>query len=99
MRKREKRGPPVKRPLGRHRSTTMENTARQLENKFEDPAADYQHELRRLSDLAFIFLNATDNDRAEAEGLLDGFIDLVFEGGVLQTWRYRILLAEIRKGL
>jgi hypothetical protein len=35
----------------------------------------------------------------EAEHLLDDFIDLVFEGGVLSTWRYRILLAGIREGL
>jgi len=61
-------------------------------------AADHTRELRHLSDHAFMFLNATDGDRSEAEELLDTFIELLFEGGALQTWRYRILLAEIRKG-
>ena len=60
---------------------------------------DFEPELRKLSDLAFVFLNASDGDRAEAEDLLDNFIDLVFEGGVLSTWRYRILLAQVREGL
>jgi hypothetical protein len=44
-------------------------------------------------------LNATDNDRDEAERLLDNFIGLLFEDGVLATWRYRIVLDEIRRGL
>ena len=62
-------------------------------------AADYQRELKKLSDLAFLFLTAADGDTAQAEQLLDDFIDLVFEGGALSTWRYRLLLAEIRGGL
>ncbi|MDP2603397.1 MAG: hypothetical protein Q8S00_12505 [Deltaproteobacteria bacterium] len=61
--------------------------------------ADYRRELKRLSDIAFVFLSASDGDPAQAENLLDDFIDLVFEGGALSTWRYRILLAEIREGL
>jgi hypothetical protein len=61
--------------------------------------AEHRRELRRLSDLAFMFLNATDNDRDGAERLLDNFIGLLFEDGVLSTWRYRILLAAIREGL
>ena len=61
--------------------------------------ADYRRELGKLSDFAFAFLNATDGDKAEAEQLLDDFIDIVFEGGALSTWRYRILLADIREGL
>jgi hypothetical protein len=48
---------------------------------------------------AYVFLNATANDRAQAEELFDSMIDLLFEAGALSTWRYRILLAEIRKGL
>ncbi len=60
---------------------------------------DFEPELRKLFDLAFVFLNASDGDMAEAEGLLDDFIDLLFEGGVLSTWRYRILLAQVREGL
>jgi hypothetical protein len=62
-------------------------------------AEDHVRELRRLSDLAYVFLNATANDRAQAEELFDSMIDLLFEAGALSTWRYRILLAEIRKGL
>jgi len=65
----------------------------------QELAADHARELRRLSDLAFIFLNATDNDRGEAENLLDNCIDLLFEGGALSTWRYRILLEQVRQGL
>lgn len=61
-------------------------------------AADYQRELKKLSDVAFVFLTAADGDTAQAEQLLDDFIDLVFEGGALSTWRYRILLAQIREG-
>ena len=64
-----------------------------------EQAAEYRGELRRLSDLAFIFLNATDGDTGQAERLLDDFIDLIFEAGALSTWRYRILLAQIREGL
>jgi hypothetical protein len=61
--------------------------------------AAHECELKKLSDHAFMFLNAVDGDPAEAEKLLDSFIDLLFEGGVLSTWRYRILLAAIREGL
>jgi hypothetical protein len=61
--------------------------------------AAYRRELHQLSDFAFAFLNATDGDRSEAERLLDNFIDLLFEADALSTWRYRILVAEIRKGL
>jgi hypothetical protein len=60
--------------------------------------AVHRRELHKLSDLAFIFLTAAGGDSVAAERLLDDFIDLVFEGGVLSTWRYRILLAAIRKG-
>jgi hypothetical protein len=61
--------------------------------------ANHARELRRLSDLAFVFLNATAGDRAQAESLLDDTIDLLFEGGALSMWRYRIILAAIREGL
>jgi hypothetical protein len=60
---------------------------------------DYEPELRKLSDFAFVFLNASNGAPAEAEALLDDFIDLLFEGGALSTWRYRILLAGIHEGL
>jgi len=87
----------------------MQTLAKTIDAKqsFEDPAteitrelaADHTRELRRLSDLAFVFLNATDGERGEAENLLDNTIDLLFEGGVVSTWRYRILLSAIRQGL
>lgn len=67
------------------------------ENCQIDPA--FKYELRKLSDIAFAFLNAANGDKVEAETMLDDFIDLVFEGGALSTWRYRILLANIRQGL
>jgi|RhiMetdeSRZDD1v2_1073273.scaffolds.fasta_scaffold397912_4 hypothetical protein len=62
-------------------------------------AADHERELRRLNDLAFVYLLATDGDRAQAEELLDGTIDLLFEGGVLSMWKYRTVLQAIREGL
>ena len=61
--------------------------------------AAHRRELRKLSDLAFTFLNATDGDRQAAENLLDDSLDLLLEGGILSTWRYRILLQQIRVGL
>jgi hypothetical protein len=63
-----------------------------------EQAADYGRELRRLSSLAFVFLSAADGDPAEAERQLDNTVDLLLEGGCLSTWRYRVLLAEIREG-
>jgi hypothetical protein len=75
-------------------------TASELHDNIETtPEDDYRRELTKLSDIGFVFLNATDGDPAEAEELLDSFIDLLFEAGALSTWRYRILLAEIRRGL
>lgn len=59
----------------------------------------FKYELGKLSDIAFAILNATNGDKAEAETMLDDFVDLLFEGGALSTWRYRILLANIREGL
>jgi hypothetical protein len=35
--------------------------------------ADHRRELRKLSDLAFVFLNATEGNSSEAEQLLDNF--------------------------
>ena len=61
--------------------------------------AAHRAELRRLSDFAFVFLNASDGDQAAAEKLLDDCIDLLFEGGALQLWRYRHVLSAIQKGL
>jgi hypothetical protein len=58
----------------------------------------HREELRRLSDLAFTFLNATDGDRDRAAELFEQSIHLLYEDGVLQMWRYRAVLAAIREG-
>jgi hypothetical protein len=74
--------------------------------KFVKPAfivaeleAQHRRELSKISDFAFVFLGATNGNIPDAERLADDFIDLVFESGVLSTWRYRLLLAAIREGL
>ena len=69
-------------------------------NKRQRLEADHKRELKRLSDLAFIFLNAANSDQVQAENLLDDCVALLLEGGVLlSTWRYRIVLNHIREGL
>jgi hypothetical protein len=65
----------------------------------EELKAAHRSELRRLSDLGFVFLNATDGDPAAAERLFDDSIDLLFEDGALQLWRYRLVISAIREGL
>jgi hypothetical protein len=75
------------------------NTAAKDEAQHPPIHPDFKRELGKLSDIAFAFLNATDGETAAAESMLDDFIDLLFEGGALSTWRYRILLAGIREGL
>src|SRR5262249_4799228 len=47
-------------------------------------AAEYTSELRRLSELALVFLNVTNGDRVEAEKLLDDAIDLLLEGTLVR---------------
>jgi hypothetical protein len=64
-----------------------------------DQAADHLREIRRLDDLAYIVLRATDSDQVEAEKALEDCIDVLFENGALLMWRYRIVLAKIREGL
>ena len=66
--------------------------------RLEQQAAALQ-EIRELSDLAFVFLDASNGDRDAAAELFERSIYLLCEGGVLSTWRYRILLAQIRQGL
>ncbi len=61
--------------------------------------AQHLRELRKLDDIAFIFLYAAGGDPMQAEKLLDDAIGLLFEGGVLSTWRYRIVLTAVRAGL
>jgi hypothetical protein len=41
-------------------------------------------DMRNLSDLAFVFLNATNGNREQAAELLEQSIDLLCESGVLQ---------------
>jgi hypothetical protein len=64
-----------------------------------DLEAESRLEIRELSDLAWVFLLAANNDRRTALELMDRFIDLICEGAVLQMWRYRRVLAAIREGL
>ena len=64
----------------------------------EQEAAHLQ-DMRRLSDLAFTFLNAADGDRDQAAELFEQSIDLLYEDGVLQMHRYRAVLAGIHEGL
>jgi hypothetical protein len=61
--------------------------------------AAHSRDLAKLDNLAFIFLSAADGDKAGAESMLDGFVELLFEGGCLSTWRCRIVLQKIREGL
>jgi hypothetical protein len=106
------RGGQKKARNGRHnrrakkRKQRMRNysTARKIaraENFPPDEAIFENHcrELRRLDDLAFTFLTAAGGDKGEAEKLFDDAVDLLFEGGALSTWRYRIVLSAIRAGL
>lgn len=55
-------------------------------------------DMRNLSDLAFVFLNATAGNSEQAAELLEQSIDLLCESGVLQMYRYRTVLAAIREG-
>jgi hypothetical protein len=51
-----------------------------------EQAAEHLRQIRRL-------------DEVEAEKSLENCLDVLFEGGVLSMWRYRIVLAKIREGL
>jgi hypothetical protein len=64
-----------------------------------EQAAEHLREIRRLDDIAYRFLRGTDGDQVEAEKLLEDFIDVLFEGSALITWKYRIVLTKIREGL
>ncbi len=66
--------------------------ARELENQS-------RLELRDLSDLAWMFLVATNGNRPAAADLMDRSIDLLLEGGVLSIWRYRTVPTAIQEGL
>ena len=62
-------------------------------------AADHLRQIRKLDDFAYALLRGADGDPIEAEKSLEDFIDLLFEGGALSMWRFRIVLAKIREGL
>jgi hypothetical protein len=61
--------------------------------------ADHLGKIRRLDDIAFCLLRGADGDYVEAERSLDDIIEILFEGGALSMWKYRIVLAKIREGL
>jgi hypothetical protein len=61
--------------------------------------ADHLREIRRLDDIAFRVLRGANGDRVEAENALEDFIEILFEGGALSMWKYRIVLTKIREGL
>lgn len=82
------------------------NTARHFQKQAEiyDEAAREQQaahlaDMRNLSDLAFVFLTATNGNRGQAADLFEQSIDLLCESGVFQMFRYRTVLAAIREGL
>ena len=61
--------------------------------------AAHLREIRRLDDIAYRFLRGADGDHVEAEKALDDCIEVLFEGGALVMWKYRVVLAKIRAGL
>jgi hypothetical protein len=64
-----------------------------------EQAAEHLREIRRLDDIAYTFLRGAEGDQVEAEKSLEAWLDLLFEGGALIMWKYRIVLAKIREGL
>ena len=64
-----------------------------------EQAAEHLREIRRLDDVAYKFLSGAEGDQVEAEKSLEDFISVLFEGGALILWKYRIVLAKIREGL
>jgi len=62
-------------------------------------AKQHARAMSRLDALAEMFLSAANGDSAEAERKLDDTVDLLLESGCLSSWKYRIVLAEIREGL
>jgi hypothetical protein len=84
----------------------MQNSTKLLESNqslydevIREQEAAHVEEMRRLSDLAFTFLNAANGDRDQAAELFEQSINLLYENGVLQIWRYRAVLAAISEGL
>ena len=62
-------------------------------------AADHLRLINKLDDFAYALLRTADGDQIEAENSLEDLIEVLFEGGALSMWRYRIVLAKIREGL
>jgi len=54
-----------------------------------------RQQIQQLEKFAAVLLDAT-GGASEAESMLDDVVDLLVEGGVLCTWRYRLLLMMIR---
>ena len=63
--------------------------ARELQTQAEQEAAF-------MRQLGFALVYGCNCDADEAEKLLERAIDLLFEDGMFQTWRYRQILAAIR---
>jgi hypothetical protein len=80
-------------------SNALVETNQLYDELAREQAAAHLEEMRELSDLAFVFLDAADGDRDRAAELFERGINLLYEGGTLQTWRYRLVLAGIREGL
>lgn len=68
-----------------------------IETLLREQAEEYERQQRKVSDFAFIFLNASNGDITMAERLLDDFVDLIIEAGVLSIWKYREVLNRIRR--
>ena len=64
-----------------------------------EQAAAHLREIRRLDDIAYTFLRGAEGDQVEAEKSFETCLDVLFEGGALIMWKYRIVLAKIREGL
>jgi hypothetical protein len=47
--------------------------------------ANHRRELRKLDDISFALLHATDNDTLAAERMLDDFVDLLFESNIARV--------------
>jgi hypothetical protein len=65
----------------------------------DEQEADHLREIRRLDDIAYTYLRGAEGDQVEAEKSLETCLDVLFEGGALIMWKYRIVLTKIREGL
>lgn len=63
-----------------------------------EQAQQHARWLERLESLGRMFLFASGGNRRLAEDFLDHAVDGLTDGGVLSTWKYRIVLGVIREG-